>query len=316
MAVLEMGMNRPGEIARLTEIADPDIACIVNVQEAHLEGLGDIQGVARAKNELFAGLKPEGTVAVNLDDEIVRSLSEKLTQKKITFGCNPDALVHATDIESLGQNGMSFSLHIGSETRQVTIRGIGKHNVSNSLAAAAMAYGIGSDIDEIATGLSAFMPYDKRSCVERLESGIQVLNDCYNANPASMLAGLNTLKDLKKDNCAVAVLGDMLELGTKSEVAHRRLGQAVFDLNIDFLAAYGSQSKNIISGALDAGMDQEAAKHFNNKKDLVSWLKLLQQENKIKAKDWFLIKGSRGMRMEEVLDLLVQETKQNLGRGH
>jgi murE/murF fusion protein len=316
MAVLEMGMNRPGEIARLTEIADPDIACIVNVQEAHLEGLGDIQGVARAKNELFAGLKPEGTVAVNLDDEIVRSLSEKLTQKKITFGCNPDALVHATDIESLGQNGMSFSLHIGSETRQVTIRGIGKHNVSNSLAAAAMAYGIGSDIDEIATGLSAFMPYDKRSCVERLESGIQVLNDCYNANPASMLAGLNTLKDLKKDNCAVAVLGDMLELGTKSEVAHRRLGQAVFDLNIDFLAAYGSQSKNIISGALDAGMDQEAAKHFNNKKDLVSWLKLLQQENKIKAKDWFLIKGSRGMRMEEVLDLLMQETKQNLGRGH
>jgi murE/murF fusion protein len=315
MAVLEMGMNRPGEIARLTEIADPDIACIINVQEAHLEGLGDIQGVAKAKNELFAGLKPEGTAVVNLDDEIVSSLADQLTQEKITFGFHPAAFVRATNIESLGQDGMSFSLHIGDESRQVAINGIGRHNVSNSLAAAALAHGIGSEIDEIATGLSAFMPYEKRSCVEKLESGVQVLNDCYNANPASMMAALNTLKDLKKDHYAVAVLGDMLELGAKSDAAHQALGKAVFDLGIDFLAAFGSQAENIITSALDAGMVPETARKFNSKPDLAVWLNQLMQENKIKADDWLLIKGSRGIRMEEVLDALKQEPKQNLGRG-
>jgi UDP-N-acetylmuramyl pentapeptide synthase len=137
-----------------------------------------------------------------------------------------------------------------------------------------------------------------------LESGIQVLNDCYNANPASMLAALNTLKDLKKDLCAVAVLGDMLELGVKSDEAHQALGKAVFELGIDYLAAYGSQEQNMVTSALDAGMDLEKVKGFKSKKDLVGWLNQLKQDNKIKADDWLLIKGSRGMRMEEILDLL------------
>jgi UDP-N-acetylmuramoyl-tripeptide--D-alanyl-D-alanine ligase len=303
-AVLEMGMNRPGEIARLTAIADPDIACIINVQEAHLEGLGDIRGVAKAKNELFAGLKSEGKAAVNLDDEIVRSLADQLTQEKITYGYSPDAFIRATTIESLGQDGMSFTLHIGNESRHITIMAIGRHNVSNSLAAAAMAHGIGADIDEISTGLSAFTPYEKRTCIEELESGIKVLNDCYNANPASMMAALDTLKDLKKDHRAVAVLGDMLELGAKSEAAHQALGKAVYEFGIDFLAAFGSQAQNMATSALDAGMDRETAKGFNSKKDLAVWLNQLMQDNKIKADDWLLIKGSRGMRMEEVLELL------------
>ncbi len=304
IAVLEMGMNRPGEIARLTEIAAPDIACIINVQEAHLEGLGDINGVAKAKNELFEGLKPEGMVAVNLDDEIVRALGDKLTQKKITFGCNPDAFVRASNIESLGRKGMSFTLHIGNKSREVTIRGIGRHNVSNSLAAAAMAHGAEIEIDEICAGLSAFMPYEKRTCTEELTSGIQILNDSYNANPASMMAALETLKDLKKDRQAVAVLGDMLELGARSEAAHRNIGKAVSELGIDFLAVYGSQAKHMATEALDAGMDPETAKHFNSKIDVAFWLNQLIGENKIKADDWILIKGSRGMRMEEVLESL------------
>ena len=316
MAVLEMGMNRPGEIARLTEIADPDIACIINVQEAHLEGLGDIQGVAKAKNELFAGLKPAGKAVVNLDDEIVRSLAAQLTQEKITFGSCPDAFVRATNIKSLGREGMSYTLHIGNESRQIAIKGIGKHNVTNSLAAAAMAHGVNIDIDEISTGLSAFMPYEKRTCIEKLESGIQVLNDCYNANPASMMAALTTLQDLKKGQRAVAILGDMLELGTKSDDAHQALGKTVFELGIDFLAVFGSQAQNMVTSAWDAGMDQEAARGFDSKKDLVLWLNQLMQENKIKADDWLLIKGSRGMRMEEILALLKQDSKQYSGRGN
>ena len=123
------------------------------------------------------------------------------------------------------------------------------------------------------------------------------------------------MKDLKKDHYAVAVLGDMLELGAKSDAAHQALGKAVFDLGIDFLAAFGSQAENIITSALDAGMDPETARKFNSKPDLAVWLNQLMQENKIKADDWLLIKGSRGIRMEEVLDALKQEPKQNLGRG-
>jgi murE/murF fusion protein len=304
VAVLEMGMNRPGEIARLTEIADPDIACIINVQEAHLEGLGDIRGVAKAKNELFAGLKPEGKVAVNLDDEIVTSLAEQLSQEKIFFGCNPKAFIRATGIESRGQDGMDFTLHIGPESRQANIRGLGKHNVTNSLAAAAMAYGLGLDIDEITRGLGVFLPYDKRTCVEELAQNVRVLNDSYNANPASMLAALNTLAELKKDRRAVAVLGDMLELGSKSIEAHAKLGRQVHELHIDFLAAFGDQAENMVSNAKDEGMPPSAARNFSSKSALVSWLLELMRDGKITSGDWILIKGSRGMRMEEVLELL------------
>ena len=303
-AVLEMGMNHPGEIARLTEIADPDIACIINVQEAHLEGLGDIQGVAKAKSELFAGLKQEGKAVVNLDDEIVRSLAENLSQEKITFGCSPDAFIRATNIKSLGKAGMSFSLHIGNESRQITINAIGQHNVSNSLAAAAMAHVLGIDIDEISTGLSTFSPYDKRSNIEELQSGVLVLNDCYNANPSSMTAALHTLKDLKKERRAVAVLGDMLELGHKSDAAHTKLGKTVCELGIDFLAAFGNQSEHILTGALNCGMNQETARGFNSKEDIAVWLLQLMQKKIITPADWILIKGSRGMRMEEVLEIL------------
>jgi len=304
IAVLEMGMNRPGEIARLTEIADPDVACIINVQEAHLEGLGDIWGVAKAKNELFAGLKPEASVAVNLDDEIVSSLAEAITQEKITFGCHPDAFVRATDIKSRAEEGMEYVLHIGDEARQVTIKGLGKHNVTNSLAAAAMAHGCGSSIHEIADGLEIFRPYDKRARVEDLPSGIRVLNDCYNANPASMQAALETVLDLKKDHRAVAVLGDMLELGDKSDAAHSTLGRTVEKLGIDFLAAFGNQAENVVASARKAGMDAAAAHGFSSKKELASWLQKLLQDGRIKAGDWFLVKGSRGMRMEEVLELI------------
>ncbi|MBW2467386.1 MAG: UDP-N-acetylmuramoyl-tripeptide--D-alanyl-D-alanine ligase, partial [Deltaproteobacteria bacterium] len=288
----------------LTEIADPDIACIINIQEAHLEGLGDIQGVAKAKNELFDGLKPEGKAIVNLDDEIIRSLADQLLQEKITFGCGPEAYVRATDIESLGPDGMAFTLHIGAEKGRVIIKALGSHNISNSLAAAAMAHGAGIGLDEIIEGLSAFMPYEKRTCIEELASGIKVLNDCYNANPASMMAALRTLKDLKKDRQAVAVLGDMLELGEHSNDAHKAIGKAVYELGIDFLAAFGSQAQNLVTSALASGMDPEAARVFSSKADLAAWLKLLEQKKRITRGDWLLLKGSRGMRMEEVLELL------------
>ncbi len=316
IAVLEMGMNRPGEIAVLTEITDPDLACIINIQEAHLEGLGDIHGVARAKNELFAGLNLEAQVVVNLDDEIVASLAARLQRKKITFGVHPDAYVRAADIKSLGPDGMEFTLYIGGQSRQAAIRALGYHNVTNSLAAAGLAHGAGSNIDEIARGLAAFRPYDKRARIETLPSGLMVLNDCYNANPASMLAALNTLLDLKKNHRGVAVLGDMLELGAKSDHAHAAVGKAVHDLGFDFLAAYGSQADNMTASAKNAGMATAAARGFSSKKELADWLQELLQKGRITPGDWILIKGSRGIRMEEVLELLNNNKPTNRAAGN
>lgn len=304
IAILEMGMNRPGEIGILTEIAAPDIACITNVQEAHLEGLGDIRGVAQAKNELFAGLHPGGKAVVNLDDKNVCALAETLEQEKITFGCRPEAFVRAAAIQSLAERGMKFVLHIGPASRQATISGLGHHNVINSLAAAAMAHAAGCTIDEIARGLAAFKPCDKRVRAEELSSGIRILNDSYNANPASMLAALSTLADLKKSNRGIAILGDMLELGRRGAAAHLTLGKQVREHNIEFLAAFGSLAKSIVSGARDAGMAPETARHFRSKKELAAWLVELVRTGRIGAGDWLLVKGSRGMRMEEVIDLL------------
>jgi murE/murF fusion protein len=316
VVILEMGMNSPGEIARLTEIADPDIACINNIQEAHLEGLGDIQGVARAKNELFAGLKPGSKAVVNLDDNMVRQLAKQLVQEKITYGLASEAMIRATDITSLGEEGMSFTLHIGNEQASVTLNALGRHNVSNSLAAAAMAYGLGMGITDIAEGLASFSPYDKRSCLEKLTAGLMVLNDSYNANPSSMLAALHTIKEMKKNHRAVAVLGDMLELGSKSDELHRFIGSSVARLDFDYLAAFGPHANKMVAAAVTAGMDQTCARSFNTKEDLADWLIQLHDSGRLSTGDWLLIKGSRGMQMETVLEILRQKINSNLTAGN
>ena len=151
--------------------------------------------------------------------------------------------------------------------------------------------------------------------MEKLESGILVLNDCYNANPASMLAALITLRDLKNGHRAVAILGDMLELGTQSDIAHETIGGKIPELDIDYLAVFGNQAQKIIAGACKAGMANGDARGFDTKDELVRWLKQLIKDGFIKAGDWLLVKGSRGMLMEEVLELLRKEQNYNLGRG-
>jgi len=316
VAILEMGMNRPGEIARLTEIADPDIACIVNIQEAHLEGLGDIQGVARAKNELYAGLKPGGKVIVNLDDEITQKLAGQLTQEKITYGCGSNAFIRASHIQSLGEQGMAFTLHVGEEQTPVKIKALGRHNVSNSLAAAAMAYGLGIGITDIAAGLASFRPYDKRSCVEKLPSDLLVFNDSYNANPSSMLAALHTISDVKKNQRVAAVLGDMLELGSKTTELHRLIGKSVAQLDFDFLAAFGPHANDMVDAAIAAGMDPSCARPFTSKEELAGWLRQLANTGQLTAGDWLLIKGSRGMQMESILELLRKSKNLNPATGN
>jgi UDP-N-acetylmuramoyl-tripeptide--D-alanyl-D-alanine ligase len=301
LAVLELGMNRPGEIARLTEIAAPDFACINNIQGAHLLGLDDINGVARAKGELFAGLAPTATMLVNLDDPLVRALAKGHGQKQITFGLDRRALVRATYIRLEGETGIAFTLKIGREQLRVRLNCVGRHNVGNALAAAAFAHAVGLGLEDIRQGLAEFTPYDKRMQIERLPEGVRVINDTYNANPASMLAALETVQGLRRRQRAVAVLGDMLELGRESVEAHRKIGAAVARLGFSQLLAVGAFAGEMVTAARAAGMGADQCRACGEKEEIIGQLKAWLKNGGLAAGDWVLVKGSRGMKMETVI---------------
>jgi UDP-N-acetylmuramoyl-tripeptide--D-alanyl-D-alanine ligase len=300
VAILEMGMNRQGEIARMTEIADPDIACIVNVQDAHLAGLASIDGVARAKGELFGYGKSWSRLCVNMDDKRVKKLADQYSRKKIFFGRNRKADVRATHVRNMGERGMAFTLHMHAEKRRVHMPCPGEHNVTNALAAAAMAYMAGADIETIAKGLGKFAPYDKRLQIERI-GGLRIVNDCYNANPSSMQAALNTVQAMNQGNKAVAVLGDMLELGDSSLKAHRRLGETVACTGFSSLLALGEFAWKVVEGALDASMTMKQARQMASREEAVEALVKMVHLGELSEGDWILVKGSRGMRMEAII---------------
>jgi murE/murF fusion protein len=304
-----MGMNRPGEIARLVEIADPQIACIVNVHGAHLEGLHSIEGVAAAKEELFAGSGETATLVVNLDDPLVLSAAGKYSQKKITYGVSAEGLrlapqVWASDLAKEGDNAQTFILHLAEKSMSVTLHVPGVHNVSNAVAAAAIGHAADIDISEIAAGLGAFQPADKRMQIVRGKGGLFILNDTYNANPASMRAGLSTLGQ-QGEGRRMALLGDMLELGPTSGRAHREIGNFAAACALDYLALVGEFASETASGAGEAGMESQRIRIFKEKRDAASWIEALVAGKQLQSGDWLLVKGSRGMRLEAVVEYLM-----------
>lgn len=303
-AVLEMGMNQPGEIARLAEIADPDISCIVNVHGAHLEGLGTIEGVAKAKEELFAGTKRSGKLIVNCDNQHVAALAEKYTQKKFYYSLDPENRKNAdvwADNIVWKENGTSvFTLHIARMSREINLQVPGAHTISNSLAAAAICSAADVDIDTICRGLEQFRPADKRMQIMKTPEGFSIINDTYNANPASMAAGLHTLKTIKGGR-KLAILGDMLELGGESEAAHRELGRQAAAADLDYLIVVGSFSRYIASGASEAGFEQSRLMVAGEKAEIFSIFMKLMEKDEFGDGDWVLIKASRGLQLETVV---------------
>lgn len=299
-AVMEMGMNQLGEIARLTEIADPDIACITNIQDAHLAGLSDINGVARAKGELFAGVKAWGRLVVNIDDKRVRGIARRCSQKKTTFGRDPKADIRGVRLRSLGERGMAFTLQIGSNEARVKIRSLGAHNVQNALAAAGMAHVAGVKFKDIVAGLESVAPFEKRLQMQTITGGIRVINDVYNANPSSVLAALETLRQMDRTHKKVVILGDMLELGTQSVAAHQGIGRKVAQLGFDALLVVGEFAETMVTAAWKAGMSKKKAAFFTEKEQVSLWLSESIAAGELKPGDWVLVKGSRGMRMETI----------------
>ncbi len=248
-AVIEMGMNAFGEIARLTAIAAPDVGVITNVGPAHLEGLGDLAGVARAKGELFAGLSPQAAIAVNMDDEWVVRAAADCAARRVEFGHGRQVDAEAIDDRAAG--GVSFTLRIGADRAPVHLPLTGRHNVRNACAAAAAAHALGIPLSAIAAGLAATEPPGMRMQVLRLANGVTVLNDGYNANPASTEAALDAL--VRLPGRPIAALGEMRELGAASEALHARVGAHAAAAGVAWLLAVGPGAAAIAAGARAAG---------------------------------------------------------------
>jgi len=308
-AILEMGMNSPGEIARLARIAQPDISCIVSIHPAHLEGLHTLAGVAAAKEELFTETGEEGILVINLDDDYIRAMAPRYRQRKITFSATPNGRksspdLWASDIEASRSGTVSYSLHSGREKIRVQLNAAGMHNVGNSLAAAAMAVAAGCPLATIALGLGDFIPGDKRMVITESPAGYMLIDDTYNANPGSMTAGLNTLSQLAPGT-TMAILGDMLELGEASVSSHYDIGRTAAEQGLSYLAVFGQFANDTKNGALSAGMDPEKVKVFEIKDEIASWVNELGNRGSLKKGDWILIKASRGMRFETIVAQLM-----------
>ena len=295
-AVVELGTSNPGEIGRLTRIAAPEVAIVTSVGPAHLSGLKSVAGVAREKGQIFRGLRRGGVAVVNLDDPWTRRIGAKLKGKKITYG--KGGRVCAESATALGAGGNAFVLRAGGKRARIRLKFSGAHNLSNALGAAAMAYSLGIDLRAIRPGLEAARPFSMRMAVEHW-NGVGVINDAYNANPASMEAALKTLAQMNGRGRKIAIVGDMLELGAETRKRHLALGRQAAEYGIDRLYALGKQARLVRRGALVGGMD---ASRVVVGKSHAQIARLVRKE--LRAGDWILFKGSRGMKMEKVLGAL------------
>lgn len=305
VAILEMGMNMPGEIRKLTEIAEPDVGLITNIQAAHLQGMGSLERIQEEKGELFRWMKKDGSIIVNQDDLRVVVLSEEFPGQKITFGIDHPADVMAKEIQIKGGEGTVFILVLEGEETEVRLSLLGRHFVYNALSAIATASLFGIEKVKTIEALEQFRPFPMRMEVLSLGRGITLINDSYNANPDSMEVALRTLTEAKGKGRAIAVLGDMLELGEFAVEAHRQLGKRVAELSIDFLFVMGEEAPVVVESAIREGLSYERARVVESHSEAASLVRAMAEEG-----DWILVKGSRGMAMERVVEDLKERRRE------
>ena len=301
VAVLELGMNVFGEVKRLSEICKPDIALITNIGSGHLEGVGSIEGVARAKGEILNGLKAGGTFVVNADDPYIREMRKGWNGSVVTFGINsPDADVKTpiVDYHCCYGSGVRISMIIKGKLLDVTLAGLGLHNVYNATAAAAVALSMGLGAEDIKKGLEEWRPFKGRFELLRLACGVNLIDDTYNANPNSVTMAIKTLADIKGAGRGLAILGDMLELGAHAEDAHYEIGKKAAAMGIDYLFLLGPlSSSHTVRGAREGGMSDERAVVVSDHNEAVRRINPM-----LRGGDWVLVKGSRGMAMEKIVE--------------
>ncbi|MCX5890922.1 MAG: UDP-N-acetylmuramoyl-tripeptide--D-alanyl-D-alanine ligase, partial [Deltaproteobacteria bacterium] len=296
---VEMGMNRFGEIRRLTEIAAPTVGVLTNVYGAHTEGVGDVAGVARAKGEIIAALDREARLVYNIDDPWIAGLARNFRGEALSFGLQPGAALRARERCPQGSRGQSAVLDYQGQSWPLNLPATGEHMLYNALAATAVGLLLGLSPGATAAALAEFRPIHRRSQVLTLPSGVHLLNDCYNANPGSMAMALKTLMELRDHGRTAAALGDMLELGEAAPQEHRNLGRLAAQAGVDYLVIYGNFRLEVAAGAREGGLS--AARIFPIR-HLADGARVLQEL--LDPGDWLLVKGSRSMHMEGLVDLL------------
>ncbi len=298
VAVVEMGINVPGEMVRLVEMAAPTVGLITNIHPAHLEGLRSLEDIVREKGRLWDSLGSNGIAVVNLDDEQLLRRSRELPCGKVTFSwANASADVHTEGNLTMEDGKSRFRMSVRGKTADIVLPVLGIHQVRNALACAAVCTGLGESLEAIIAGLQNHQPVKQRMQTHPLPGGGLLIDDTYNANPASMSAALQTLAAIRGSHPSLAILGEMRELGETSPQLHAGIGREVARLGIDRLITLGVLGRSIMEGALEAGMKASQCFHGESHEQIVDYLKTVGMEGQ-----WVLVKGSRGMRMERVVE--------------
>jgi UDP-N-acetylmuramoyl-tripeptide--D-alanyl-D-alanine ligase len=299
VVVSEMGMNHKGEIATLAGLTRPDIGVYTNIGPVHIEFFGTVEKIAEAKRELLENLKPGGTVVLNTDNEYVMNISRGFEGPKVTYGIDHDAQFHATNVVERGLFGNRFSL----QGRDFELALPGRHNLENLLAAIAAARSIGISWEGIERGIRELKPAYHRGVVVPWK-GATLYDDTYNSNPYALSRALALLKQAEVNGRRIAVIGDMLELGEQELQFHYKSGRDIPNA-VDVIVAVGPRTQSLLDGARAAGFSEERLYHFADAEVASGFL-----ERFIRPGDLVLIKASRGIGLDRIIDRLTSDNRQ------
>lgn len=300
-AVLELGMSAAGELSRLTRVVRPQVAVITLVAAVHLEFFESVDAIAAAKAEILEGLDDDGLAVLNFDDPRLRALglARRAAGQRVAFFGRERACEVSAEHWRGSAHGMRFDLHAGGRSIDVALALPGLHNVTNFLAAATAALALGLDLDSLAAAASDVRPAAHRGEVRRLAEGVTLYDDCYNSNPAAVDVAVAALA-MTAHTRRVAVLGDMLELGPGAAELHRSTGASLAG-RVEAVIGVGAMSRHLLDGAQAAGLPATALVHFEHAAAAAAALDAL-----VRPGDAVLVKGSRGLRLEQVVEALVR----------
>ncbi|MCL5283564.1 MAG: UDP-N-acetylmuramoyl-tripeptide--D-alanyl-D-alanine ligase [Armatimonadetes bacterium] len=298
--VFELAMRGPGQIRELTEMVKPDVGVITNIGLSHVELLATPEAIAAAKGELLTGLKSEATAVLPADDRFYPFLKVLCRCKTLSFGLSDGAAIQATDIK-LDENGRPSFICDGHSVRMNVA---GRHQIANALAALGVAYALNIPFEVAAIGISKHRPGHHRGAVMRASRGFEVIDDVYNASPASMEAALRTMAACPRPGGGrkIAVLGDMKELGGYAEESHLQVGELTSKVGVDLLIAVGELAKWIAEGAAVSGMPSGRIVQMSDSMEAAQQLPSIVQPG-----DLVLVKGSRAMAMEKIVEALLAD---------
>jgi UDP-N-acetylmuramoyl-tripeptide--D-alanyl-D-alanine ligase len=299
IAVLELGMSAPGEIGRLSRIAQPNLGVVTNVKPAHLEFFSSLSGIARAKRELIENLPPQGVAFLNNDDAHVRKFSRYFNGKVVTFGVERLAAYRVHQIRCQGLSGCEFRVRHNGLSYRLASPLLGPHNVANCLSGIALAHHLDLSFEDIAGRLRSLQAGQGRGRPVYFEDGFCVIDDSYNSNPAALMTMMRLLKAIPGYHRKILVAGEMLEMGADSARFHEACGKRAAGWRFDLIIGIQGLASRIVASARALGYDDNHSVFFDDANQAGQWL-----ASRVRAGDLILVKGSRGVKTEGVIQTL------------